>query len=125
MAVKHAISLKLPTFWTCQPQVGFAQAEAQFNIRGITVDETKYFYVLSALDQGTATYLLDLISLPPPDSKYTALKERLLETLLALANRRGPLGSFIFNPLGDTEPSALMEEMLAQLADPPPCLLVE
>ena len=80
MAVEHAVSLKLPTFWTSQPQVWFAQAEAQFNIRGITVDETKYFYVLSALDQDTATRLLDLISLPLPDSKYAALKERLLDT---------------------------------------------
>ena len=80
MAVEHTVSLKLLTFWTCQPQVWFAQAEAQFNIMGITVDETKYFYVLSVRDQDIATRLLDLISLPPPHSKYTAMKDRLLDT---------------------------------------------
>ena len=70
MTQEHAVSLKLPTFWTSQPQVWFAQAEAQFNIRGITNDATRYYYVLSALDQSIAARLLDLISQPPPDDKY-------------------------------------------------------
>ena len=48
MAEKHAVSLKLPTFWTSQPEVWFAQAEAQFNLRCITSDDTKYFYVVAA-----------------------------------------------------------------------------
>ena len=64
MAVEHAVSLKLPTFWISQPEVWFAQAEAQFS-QEITADNTKYFYVLAALDQQTATRLLDLISRPP------------------------------------------------------------
>ena len=51
MAEEHAVSLKLPTFWNSQPEVWLAQAEAQFNIRGITADETKYYYVVAALDQ--------------------------------------------------------------------------
>ena len=77
MAVEHAVSLKLPTFWTSQPEVWFAQTEAQFNLRGITADDTKYFYVLAALNQQTATRLLDLISRPPIDDKYKKLKDRL------------------------------------------------
>ena len=64
MAVE-TVSLKLPTFWTSQPEVWFTQAEAQFRLRKITADETKYFYVVAALDQPTATRLLDLISRPP------------------------------------------------------------
>ena len=59
---EHAVALKLPTSWTAQPDVWFAQAEAQFNLRGITADDTKYYYVLVALDQNTATRVLDLIS---------------------------------------------------------------
>ena len=50
---QNAVSLKLPTFWASQPQVWFEQAEAQFHIRQITADDTKYYYVISALDQDT------------------------------------------------------------------------
>ena len=46
---EHAVSLKLPTFWTAQPEVWFTKAEAQFNLCGITAFNTKYYYVLAAL----------------------------------------------------------------------------
>ena len=45
-----AVSLKLPTFWSTQPKSWFCQAEAQFAIRKISEDETKYYYVIAALD---------------------------------------------------------------------------
>ena len=81
MAVEHAVSLKLPTFWISQPEVWLAQVVlAQFSLRGITADDTKYFYVLTALDQQTATCLLDLISQPPVDGKYKKLKDQLIAT---------------------------------------------
>ena len=35
-----AVSIKLPTFWAAQPWARFIQAEAQFDIRGITKDST-------------------------------------------------------------------------------------
>ena len=64
MAVENTVLLKLPTFWTSQPEVWFVQTEAQFNLRCITNDDTKYFYVLAALDQSTAMRLLDFINHP-------------------------------------------------------------
>ena len=119
-----AVSLKLPTFWTSQPQVWFAQAEAQFQLRKITADETMYYYVVSALDQSTATRLLDLISAPPTDNKYKAVKDRLLDTF-SLSRRERASRLLHVRPLGDSKPSALMDEMLALLGDHPPCLLFE
>ena len=77
---EHAVALKLPTFWTSQPEVWFVQAEAQFQLRGIAADSTKYYHVLAVLDQETATRLLDLVSRPPSENKYEQLKARLLET---------------------------------------------
>ena len=124
MAVEHAVSLKLPTFWTSQPEVWFAQAEAQFNLRGITADDTKYFYVLAALDQQTATRLLDLISRPPVDDKYKKLKDRLIDTF-GLSKRERASRLLHFHPLVDSKPSTLMDEMLGLLGDHPPCLLFE
>lgn len=113
---EHAVSLKLPTFWTSQPEVWFAQAEAQFNLRRITADDTKYFHVLSALDQETATRLLDLINRPPANNKYQALKDRLLDTF-GLSKRKRASRLLHFRPLGDSKPSALMDDMLVLLGD--------
>jgi hypothetical protein len=125
MATKeHAVSLKLPTFWTVQPEVWFAQAEAQFSLRGVSRDETKYFYVLSALDQDTATRLLDLISQPPSANKYETLKDRLISTF-GLNRRERASRLLHFRPLGDSKPSALMDEMLSLLGNHTSCLLFE
>ena len=53
MANENAVALKLPPFWISQPRVWFQQAEAQFALRNITAHDTKYFYVVAALDQET------------------------------------------------------------------------
>ena len=75
---EHVVSL--PIFWPSQLGVWFAQAEAQFHLRKITADKTKYYYVLAALDHSTASCLLDLISPPPQDNKYKTLKDHLIDT---------------------------------------------
>ena len=122
MSEENAVSLKLPQFWAAEPQIWFAQAEAQFALRKIVSDDTKYYYILSALDQSTASRLKDFISNPPEEDKYDALKDRLLETFdLSEPERASML--LHFRPLGDTKPSALMDEMLALLGDHPPCFL--
>ena len=80
MSEENAVAVKLPTFWMLEPHVWFVQAEAQFNIQGITADKTRYYYVVSVLHQGTATCLLDLIQHPPTENKYAALKDQLIAT---------------------------------------------
>ena len=102
---QHAVAVKLPTFWSAQPDVWFAQVEAQFHLRGITAGDTKYYHVLAALDQDTATRLIDLITSPPADNKYTALKTRLTETF-GLSERERASRLLHFRPLGDTKPSS-------------------
>ena len=80
---------------------------------------------MSALDQSTSTRLLDLISAPPTDNKYNkAVKDRLLDTF-SLSRRERASRLLHVRPLGDSKPSALMDEMLALLGDHPPCLLFE
>ena len=39
----NAVAIKLPTFWTAQPNIWFTQAEAQFHIKNVTQDITKYY----------------------------------------------------------------------------------
>ena len=121
---EHAVSMKLPTFWTSQPEVWFAQTEAQFGLRSVSTDETKYYYVLAALDQDTATRLIDLIGNPPTTNKYQTLKDRLINTF-GLTERERASRLLHFRPLGDSKPSALIDEMLALLGSHAPCPLFE
>ena len=124
MAEEHAVSLKLPTFWTHQPEVWFTHAEAQFSHLRITTDDTKYFYVLVALDQQTATRLLDLIVHPPADDKYKTLKDRHIDSF-GLSECERPSRLLHFCPLGDSKPLALLDEMLGLLSNHTPCLVFE
>ena len=122
MAEANAVSLKLPTFWAQEPNTWFIQAEAQFNIRNITADETKYHYIVASLDQQTASRIRNLLQNPPQDDKYGALKARLLKTFSQSETQRA--NQLIDLPdLGDETPSMLMDKMLALLGDHNPCFL--
>ena len=57
MSEENAVPLKFPQFWAVEPQIWFAQAEAQFALRKIVSYDTKYYYIFSALDQTTASRL--------------------------------------------------------------------
>ena len=72
-----AVSVKLLPFWPDKAALWFAQAEAQFLLRGITADKTKFAHVMTMLDSSTAEYAMDLIRTPPDEDAYGALKARL------------------------------------------------
>ena len=124
MTETNAVAIKLPTFWAQQPEVWFLQAEAQFHIRKITDDTTKYYHVVAALDQETSGRVLDTLYAPPGDNKYTDLKQRLLTTF-GLSKRERASKLLHLHPLGDRKPSELMDEMLSLLADHGFCFLAE
>jgi hypothetical protein len=120
----NAVGLKLPAFWTLQPHVWFVQAEAQFHLRNITQDTTKYYYVISSLDQSTASRMLDVISHPPQDNKYEDLKQKLLSTF-SLSSRDRANRLLHFRAAGDSRPSEIMDEILSLLDGHKPCMLAE
>ncbi|GFN76482.1 Gag Pol protein [Plakobranchus ocellatus] len=74
MAV-DSVALKLPTFWVSSPLAWFAQAEAQFELRKITQDDTRYYHVFASLDTNTAKRALPIINAPLPTEKYKAIKD--------------------------------------------------
>ncbi len=124
MADANAVAIKLPPFWAEQPAVWFLQAEAQFQIRGITTDATKYYHAVSALDQATAGRLVDLLTTPPADNLYESLKTRLTQTF-GLGRRENAARLLHMRALGDCKPSELMDEMLALMDGHATCFLFE
>lgn len=120
----NAVAVKLPTFWPTQPRVWFTQAEAQFHIRKITDDQTKFYHVVAALDQATASRLVDVLSSPPNENKYDYLKQRLISTF-GLTRRERASRLLHFSSMGDKKPSELMDEILLLLDGHIPCLLAE
>lgn len=117
-----AVTLKLPSFWQGQPEAWFALAEAQFSLRNISADDTRYYYIVSALDAETATRALSIISAPPSTNKYDTIKAHLLSAY-GLSNAERATALFNLKGLGDSKPSELMDSMLSLLGSHTPCFL--
>jgi hypothetical protein len=108
------LAIKLPNFFTNQPRVWFSQAEAQFALRGVKADDTKFHHAVSALDQNTAVRVLDILEHPPSTDKYKALKQRLIGSFsLSRAEKAKKL--LQTPPQPDRKPTEILDEFLAIL----------
>ena len=105
------VSVKLPDFWTSNPRAWFIQAEAQFRLRQITVDETKFFYVVQALDRSVASSCASILEGAPNANMYDYLKEALIQRFQLSEEERA---DYILDTraLGDRRPSELAEAIL-------------
>ena len=74
-------------------------------------DETKDYYIISALDQGTVTYLLDIINQPSSADMCKELKGRILDSFGFSQWERASRLLHIW-PMGESNYSALLDEML-------------
>uniref|UniRef100_A0AAV2KZF4 Gypsy retrotransposon integrase-like protein 1 n=1 Tax=Knipowitschia caucasica TaxID=637954 RepID=A0AAV2KZF4_KNICA len=118
----QSAALKLPEFWETSTATWFAQAEAQFALRGITDDDTRYYHVVSALGSSTATRTVSFITSPPAHGKYAGIKAYLLKIFeLSRSERARRLLSM--QGLGDSKPSEHMEVMLNLLGSEEPNFL--
>jgi hypothetical protein len=68
------MTVKIPLFWPADPQVWFAQVEAQFSSRNVTSQWTRFTQIVAALVPEYATEVRDLLLTPPDDHLYDILK---------------------------------------------------
>ena len=78
-----SVSVKLPPFWSADPEIWFVQVEAQFTTKGIVAQNTKYDYVVNSLTPEFAMEVCDLFLNPPMINPYDTLKTLLIKRTTA------------------------------------------
>jgi hypothetical protein len=75
----NAVAVKLPEFWTADPNTWFSQAEAAFSRSNVTASYTKYDHVLMKLPCDVVMSVRDLVNSMQPNTPdaYQQLKARL------------------------------------------------
>ena len=89
-SVQAAVSLKLPPFWPNDPTLWFAQVEAQFLIRNITTQETRFAYIIGSLQPEVAQEVRDILISPPSKDCYTHLKAELIRRTSTSEQKTAP-----------------------------------
>nr|XP_042908050.1 uncharacterized protein LOC122271294 [Parasteatoda tepidariorum] len=104
------IAVKPPPFWKNNPKLWFAQIEAQFEISGITREDTKFNHVVAAIESHILDSIQDLIISPPGSNQYSVLKTRLIE--IYAETETSKLRTLLQGvELGDQRPSLLLKRM--------------
>lgn len=104
------IAVRVPPFWPEEPEIWFANLEGQFCIAGITADSTKFYYVISQLDQQYSKEVKDIITSPPATGKYEKIKSELIRRLCASQEKKVQQ-LLMHEELGDRKPSQFLRHL--------------
>lgn len=106
----NRVAVRLPPFWADDPEVWFAQAEAQFTVSGVKDDSTKFAMVVSQLDHRYAKEIKDVIKNPPAVNKYDTVKNELIKRL-SISREQQISQLLSHEELGDRKPSQFLRHL--------------
>jgi len=111
------LAVKLPDFWTDDPDLWFLHAESAFRNSQVTQSQTKFDHVIQKLPQNIMVSVQGLImNATSSSTPYEELKAKLVSSYTLSRWQR--INKLIHHPaLGDRRPTALMDAMLALLPD--------
>lgn len=117
----NSVTIKLPPFWTEEPELWFVQAEAQFQLRSppITTQKTRFWNVVGKIPAAVSREVKTLLQNPNWETAYDDLKEALIQRYTPSKWQKAE--ALINHPgIGDSRPTALWNSMMAQLPDGEP-----
>ena len=111
------LAVKLPDFWTDDPDLWFLHAKSAFRNSQVTQSQTKFDHVIQKLPQNIMVSVRGLImNATSSSTPYEDLKAKLVSSYTLTRWQR--INKLIHHPaLGDRRPTALMDAMLALLPD--------
>jgi len=114
----YRVSVRLSPFWPDRPAVWFAQAEAQFELAGITRQRIEFNYVVSLLNQQQAAEVEDIITSSPEQEPYDRLKAELLRRLSTSREQR-VRQLLSHEEMGQRKPSQILRHLKSLAPDVP------
>ncbi|XP_075990305.1 uncharacterized protein LOC142985955 [Anticarsia gemmatalis] len=104
------VAVRIPPFWPDDPEIWFAQVEAQFANANVTSDATKFNYVIGNLEYQYSKQVRDILIAPPAENKYEKLKQELVKRLSASKEKRVQQ-LLMHEELGDRKPSQFLRHL--------------
>ncbi|XP_063707603.1 uncharacterized protein LOC134836315 [Culicoides brevitarsis] len=99
-----AVAIKLPEFWEEDPETWFIEAESQFTLANVVLDATKYHHIVKHItSKSTINVVWDIISNPPAQNKYEAIKQRLTSVFGSTLQTR--VERLFSSQIGEMKPS--------------------
>lgn len=109
--VNH-VAVKLPPFISDDAEMWLQVVDRSFRVARVTSEETKFSYLVTALDRRVMSEVRDLVMNPPQDKPYSALRAALISRL-STSQEQKTRRLLEREEMGDSKPSQFLRRLRA------------
>ncbi|XP_012148641.2 uncharacterized protein LOC105663574 [Megachile rotundata] len=109
-AAVDRVAIRIPEFCPSDPEMWFSMVERSFDAAGVTVETTKFGYVLGTLSARYAAEVRDIIMNPPANEPYKELKTEFIRRLSASQEQK-TRRLLEQEEIGDRKPSQFLRHL--------------